>query len=57
MTTNFDFMHRPFIGYFLYTMLSADAVYLPEFQHEEVKKFLFFRVGRKLIEKGFVYLK
>lgn len=22
LTTNFDIMHRPFIGYFLYTMLA-----------------------------------
>jgi hypothetical protein len=42
LTTNFDIMHRTFIGYFLYTMLSADAVYLPEFQYEARKKFLFF---------------
>jgi hypothetical protein len=54
LTTNFDIMHRTFIGYFLYTMLSADAVYLTESQYEALKKVLFFSVGRKIIQKYLV---
>jgi len=34
-------------------VLAADAVYLPEFQYEELNKFLFFSVGRKIIQKIF----
>jgi hypothetical protein len=34
-------------------LLSADAVYLLEFQYEALKKFLFFSVGIKIIQKRF----
>jgi hypothetical protein len=34
-------------------LLSADAVYLPEFQYESLKKFLFLAWGRKKIQKIF----
>jgi hypothetical protein len=38
-------------------LLSADAVYLTEFQYEALKKFLFFSVVRKITQKRFGYLK
>lgn len=30
LTTNFDIMHQPFIGYFLYTMLPTGATLTAE---------------------------
>jgi len=34
-------------------LLSADAVYLPEFQYEALMKFLFLAWGEKKIQKRF----
>jgi hypothetical protein len=38
-------------------LLSADAVYLPEFQYEALKKFLFLAWGEKKFKKDLVVTK